>query len=328
MGRFLVTGTAGFIGWKVAQQLLERGDSVVGVDDLNDAYDVRLKEWRLGTLRGQSGFSFERADIVDRTALERVFEMGGRPAFNGVINLAARAGVRQSVENPWVYLATNATGTLNLLDCCRRWGVPKFVLASTSSLYGTHNPRPYVEDADTSQPLSPYAASKKAAEAMAYTYHYLHGIDVTVLRYFTVYGPAGRPDMSVFRFVQWIREGRPLTVYGDGRQERDFTYVDDVARGTIAALRPLGYDIINLGSDRPVVLADAIRMTEEATQAKATLEYQPRHPADVEATWANIDKAKAVLGWEPRTHFAEGVAKLVRWYDENREWTRDIRTGR
>ena len=327
MGRFLVTGSAGFIGWKVAEQLLERGDTVVGVDDMNDAYDVRLKEWRLGTLVGRPGFSFERADIVDRAALERVFEKAGRPSFDGVLNLAARAGVRQSVENPWVYLATNATGTLNLLDCCRRWGVAKFVLASTSSLYGTHNPRPYVEDADTSQPLSPYAASKKAAEAMAYTFHYLHGVDVTVLRYFTVYGPAGRPDMSVFRFVQWIREGRPLIVYGDGRQERDFTFVDDVARGTIAALKPLGYDIINLGSDRPVVLSDAIRMTEAATQAKAVLEYRPRHPADVDATWANIDRAKAVLGWEPRTHFAEGVSRMVRWYDENREWTRNVVTG-
>ena len=327
MGRYLVTGTAGFIGWKVAEQLLERGDTVVGVDDLNDAYDVRLKEWRLSTLVGRPGFSFERADIVDRAALERVFEIAGRPSFEGVINLAARAGVRQSVENPWVYLATNATGTLNLLDCCVRRGVPKFVLASTSSLYGTHNPRPYVENADTSQPLSPYAASKKAAETMAYTFHYLHGIDVTVLRYFTVYGPAGRPDMSVFRFVQWIREGRPLIVFGDGKQERDFTYVDDVARGTIAALKPLGYDIINLGSDRPIVLADAIRMTEEATGAKATLEYRPRHPADVDATWANIDRAKAVLDWTPRTHFAEGVGRLVRWYDENREWTRNVQTG-
>ena len=181
-----------------------------------------------------------------------------------MINLAARAGVRPSVENPWIYLETNATGCLNLLDLCRRDGVRKFVLASTSSLYGAHNPLPYAEDADTNRALSPYAASKKAAEAMCYTYHYLHGLDVTVLRYFTVYGPAGRPDMSLFRFCQWIHEDRPVRIYGDGTQSRDFTYVDDIARGTILALTPLGFEVINLGSDSPHALMDVVRMTEAA----------------------------------------------------------------
>jgi nucleoside-diphosphate-sugar epimerase len=327
MGRYLVTGSAGFIGWRVAHQLLERGDTVVGVDNLNDAYDVRLKNWRLNTLKERPNYTFEQLDIVNRPALEAVFERVGRPSFDGIINLAARAGVRQSVENPWVYLETNATGTLNLLDACIRFGIPKFVLASTSSLYGTHNPRPYTETANTDLVLSPYAASKKAAEVMAYTFHYLHKLDVSILRYFTVYGPAGRPDMSVFRFVQWIREGRPVIVFGDGKQERDFTYVDDVARGTIAALKPLGYEIINLGCDTPVVLSEAIRITERCTGQKAKIETRPRHPADVDATWANINKARVLLDWEPATDFAEGVRRLVEWYDANREWAREIRVG-
>jgi UDP-glucuronate 4-epimerase len=325
MGRYLVTGAAGFIGWQVSKQLLERGDEVVGLDNMNDAYDVRLKEWRLGTLRDRDGFAYHCADIEDRSALDSLFDRAG--PLDGVINLAARAGVRQSVENPWVYVSTNATGTLNLLDCCVRHDVGKFVLASTSSLYGSDNPRPYAETANTDRPLSPYAASKKAAETMAYTYHYLRGLDVSVLRYFTVYGPAGRPDMSLFRFVQWISEGRPVTVFGDGRQERDFTFVDDVARGTIAALRPIGYDIINLGSDTPVVLTDAIALVERFTGARANIRNVPRHPADVEATWANIDKARERLDWEPATSLEQGIERLVDWYNENREWTRDIVTG-
>src|SRR5690606_9370905 len=255
-------------------------------------------------------FAFHRVDITDRAALGGVFDSG----FDAVLNLAARAGVRQSVENPWIYLDVNATGTLNLLDLCVKHGTNKFVLASTSSLYGAHNPQPYSEDADTSRPLSPYAASKKAAEAISYTYHYLEGIDVTVLRYFTVYGPAGRPDMSLFRFVQWIREGRPVTVFGDGTQRRDFTYVDDVARGTVAGLEPSGYNIVNLGSDEPVVLNDAIALIERLTGQRARIERQPMHAADVPATWADIRRAKALLGWAPETRFDEGVRRLVEWY--------------
>jgi nucleoside-diphosphate-sugar epimerase len=223
-----------------------------------------------------------------------------------------------------VYIETNVTGTLNLLELCREHRVPKFVLASTSSLYGQHNPTPYREDADTSRPLSPYAASKKAAEVLCYTYHYLYGLDVSVLRYFTVYGPAGRPDMSLFRFVQWISEGRPVVVFGDGKQSRDFTFVDDVARGTIAGLRPLGYEVINLGSDRPVVLSEAIQLVEELVGRTAELEYRERHPADVLATWADIGKAGALLGWELQTGFESGVAQLVEWYRANRDWASQI----
>ena len=333
MATYLVTGCAGFIGWKVCEFLLADSHTIVGLDNLNDAYDPRLKHWRLAQLQGKPGFTFHQLDITNWQHLGELWriqgnsgETGGTQPFDAVVNLAARAGVRQSVENPWVYFETNVTGTLNLLELCREFGVRKFVLASTSSLYGADNPRPFREDANTDGPLSPYAASKKAAEALCYTYHYLYGIDVTVLRYFTVYGPAGRPDMSLFRFVQWMSEGRPVIVYGDGQQSRDFTYVDDIAQGTVAALRPLGYEVINLGSDEPIVLMEAIQLVEELVGKKASIEYKPRHPADVLATWANVNKAERLLDWRPQTQFRAGVARLVAWYQENREWAREIKT--
>jgi UDP-glucuronate 4-epimerase len=350
MAVYLVTGCAGFIAAKVVDLLLGDGHKVVGIDDLNDAYDVRLKTWRLARLEGRRGFVFHRVDITDREALGRVFDdargTGGKGrtpihhklppvSFDAVLNLAARAGVRQSVQDPWVYFGTNVMGTLNLLELCRGFGVSKFVLSSTSSLYGASTPRPFREDANTDGPLSPYAASKKGAEALCHTYHYLYGMDITVFRYFTVYGPAGRPDMSLFRFVQWISEGRPVIVYGDGQQSRDFTYVDDIARGTIAGLRclaqdgaaPGGYEVINLGSDEPVVLMDAIRAVEAAVGREAQLEHQPRHPADVLATWADITKAEQLLGWRPQTPFRDGIHNLVGWYRENRSWASQIATG-
>jgi len=322
MATYLVTGVAGFIASRVAAMLLEEGHHVVGVDNLNDAYDVRLKRWRLAQLEGRSRFTFHFADICDRAALERI--EGDSAAFDAVINLAARAGVRQSVANPWIYYETNVIGALNLLEWCRARGVKKFVLASTSSLYGRDNPMPYREDASTDRPLSPYAASKKAAETLCYTYHHLHGLDVTVFRYFTVYGPAGRPDMSPFRFVQWISEGR--IVFGDGRQSRDFTYVDDIARGTIAGLRPLGYEVINLGSDRPAVLMDVIKLIEELVGRPARIEYRPAHAADMPATWADIGKAERLLGWRPQVMLAEGMARLAAWYRANREWASRVAT--
>ncbi len=325
MASYLVTGCAGFIGWKVAEFLLAEGHTVVGVDNLNDAYDVRLKRWRLTRLQDQPNFTFHWLDITDRSALERsTFNV---QRFDAVINLAARAGVRPSVENPWVYYETNVMGTLNLLELCRELGIAKFVQASSSSVYGQGNPMPYREDQNTDHPPSPYAASKKAAETLCSTYHSLHGLDITVLRYFTVYGPAGRPDMSPFRFVQWISEGRPVTIYGDGTQSRDFTYVDDIARGTLAALRPLGFEVINLGSDRPIGLMDAIRVIEKLVGRRALVEYQPRHPADVKDTWAEIGKAEWMLGWRPEVAFEEGMARVVEWYRENRAWAREVETG-
>jgi len=321
MATYLVTGAAGFIGSKVAELLLRDGHRVVGVDNLNAAYDVRLKEWRLAQLKPLPGFTFRRLDITDKAGLEDLFRTF---AFEAVLNLAAWAGVRRSVENPWVYIETNVTGTLNLLELCKAHGVKKFVLASTSSLYGKDNPMPYREDANTDHPLSPYAASKKAAEALAYTYHYLYGLDVTVFRYFTVYGPAGRPDMSLFRFVKWIMEGEPVVVFGDGQQKRDFTYVDDIARGTILGLKPLGYEVINLGSDTPVVLMEAIRLLERLTGREANLVFKPRHPADVLATWADIGKAERLLGWRPQVGFEEGVKRLTYWYRHNKLWLKGV----
>jgi len=322
MSHYLVTGAAGFIAARVCELLLADGHRITGMDNLNDAYDPRLKHWRLDRLKAQANFVFHEADIAHAEALAPLEGQG----FDAVVNLAARAGVRQSTENPWMYVDTNVTGTLNLLEFCRRNRTAKFILASTSSLYGADNPLPYNEAADTNRPLSPYAATKKGAEALCYSYHHLYGIDVTVFRYFTVYGPAGRPDMSVLRFVQWISEDRPVVIYGDGSQSRDFTYVDDIARGTIAGLRPVGHGIFNLGSDRPVRLMDLLHTVERLVGKEARIEFRPAHPADVPATWADITRAREVLGWEPRTSYEQGVGAVVEWYRANRDWLRLIRT--
>jgi UDP-glucuronate 4-epimerase len=323
--RILLTGAAGFIGSRVAALLVEQGHEVCGIDNMCPAYDVRLKEHRLEQLRKLPSLDFRLGDISDNAALSALWEACG--PFDAVVNLAARAGVRQSVQDPWVYVSTNVTGTLNLLELCRRNGVGKFILASTSSLYGASNPVPFSEDADTDRPLSPYAASKKGAEAMCWTYHHLYGIDVTVFRYFTVYGPAGRPDMSIFRFVQWINEERPLRLFGDGKQTRDFTYVDDIARGTVAGLKTLGHEVINLGGDSPHDLLELIGLVEREAGKKARLEMHPMHAADVMATWADIGKSKRLLGWEPQVSLQEGVARACAWYRDNRSWAKDVETG-
>ncbi len=322
MGHYLVTGAAGFIASKVVELLLDDGHTVTGLDNLNDAYDVRLKQWRLQRLRCP-GFVFRELDMCNRDALrEQVFE---GVSFDAAINLAARAGVRQSVADPHLYIKTNVEGTLTLLECCRTFGVGKFVQASTSAVYGAATKTPCRENQPTDRLLSPYAASKKAAESLCHTYHCLHDMDITVLRYFTVYGPAGRPDMAPLRFVRWIAEEQPLTVYGDGRQSRDFTYIDDVARGTILALAQVGYDVFNLGSDQPIVLLDVIHTFEELLGKEANLVFAARHKADVPATWANISKASALLGWTPQINFAEGASRLVAWYIEHRDWARTLR---
>ncbi|QJA06384.1 NAD-dependent epimerase/dehydratase family protein [Thermosulfurimonas marina] len=322
MGWILVTGAAGFIGWRTAEFLLKEGHQVLGVDDLNDYYDPRLKKWRLGELRRWPNFRFFEVDIANLGALSVLFE-----AFEveAVINLAARAGVRASLEDPWAYYRTNVEGTLNLLELMRRHGVSKMVLASTSSVYAG-SPLPYREDLPVNQPLSPYAASKKGAEVLAYTYHHLYGLDISVLRYFTVFGPAGRPDMSYFRFIKWIDEGQPVIVYGDGEQARDFTYVDDIARGTILALRPLGYEIINLGGGRnPISINTLIAKIEALLGKKARVEYREFHRADMRVTWAEIDKARRLLSWAPEISLDEGLRRTVDWYLENRDWVREIR---
>ena len=321
MASYLLTGAAGFIGARTAELLLDAGHRVVGVDDVNDAYDPRVKRHRLAKLTARADFRFLELDIAKRDALARI----GDERFDAVLNLAARAGVRASVENPWVYVDANVTGTLNLLEWCRARGVRKFVLSSTSSVYGGSDAAVFREDQESSRPISPYAATKKAAEALCYTWHALHGLDVTVLRYFTVYGPAGRPDMSVFRFVRRIREGEPITVYGDGSMARDFTYVDDVARGTIAALRPLGYEIVNLGGEHPAEVRELVATVERTLGLEAEVRYEPAHPADVPRTAACIDKARRLLDWEPRVSLAQGVANAAAWYEAERAWAKDIR---
>ncbi|UCF87737.1 MAG: GDP-mannose 4,6-dehydratase [Nitrospiraceae bacterium] len=314
MKHILVTGCAGFIGWKVSQALLDMNKKVIGIDNLNNYYDPTLKKWRLSTLC-HPGFSFLKADIGNYKKMRDVFK---KNRIDAVINLAARAGVRASVENPWVYLDTNTKGTLNLLECCSNFNVKKFVLASTSSIYGLEE-MPFHEEKKTDSPLAPYSATKKGAEALCYAYHYLNGLDITILRYFTVYGPAGRPDMSIFKFIKNMDTGKAIPVFGDGNQTRDFTYIDDIADGTVRALKPLKYEIINLGSDHPVKLRYVIKLLEKNLGKKARIKKLPRHPADVTATWAHISKAKKLLGWKPRTTIEEGVEKTITWFFKNKK---------
>ena len=337
-----MTGAAGFIGSRTAELLLEQGHEVVAIDNLNDYYDVRLKIYRVRSMAESAGAGesllssldyrgssplvyggpdefeagsllFKRMDIENRSSLEKLF---GRTAFDAVLNLAARAGVRRSLEIPGEYLKTNVTGTLNILECMKKAAVPKLVLASTSSLYAGQ-PLPFEESLPVNNPLSPYSASKKAAELLAHSYHHLYGIDVSVLRYFTVFGPAGRPDMSPFRFIKWISEGHPIRLYGDGSQSRDFTYIDDIARGTVAALKPLGYEIINLGGgNNPVKITRVISWLEEMLGKKALIDRRPRHPADLPDTWADISKAGLLLDWSPEVGVRDGFARTVKWYRE------------
>jgi len=317
----LLTGVAGFIGWKTAEFLLNEGYNVIGIDNLNNYYDVRLKEWRLSTLKDRENFKFFKVDIENYGALKVLFDSYN---FDAVINLAARAGVRYSLINPHIYMTTNANGTLNLLELMREKGINKMVLASTSSLYAGQ-PMPFKEDLPVNTPISPYAASKKSAEVMAYTYHYLYGMDISVVRYFTVYGPAGRPDMSIFRFVKWIDEGTPIKIFGDGTQARDFTYVDDIARGTIKALKPVGYEIINLGGGKnPISLKEIISKLENLLEKKAVIDYREANKADMKETWADITKAGRILGWKPEIDIDEGLRRTVEWYKANKDWLKDI----
>lgn len=374
MATYLVTGAAGFIASKVCEFLLADGHTVVGIDNLNDYYDVRLKDYRLSRLLGindwQPGhdskastfispasypdlrspnsdlrserFTFRYLDIENLPALDAIF---AEFRFYAVFNLAARAGVRYSMENPHVYLSTNTQGTLNILECMRKYGVPKHVLASTSSLYAGC-PMPFSEDLPVNTPLSPYAATKKGAELLAFSYFKLYGLDTTVLRYFTVFGPAGRPDMSIFRFIKWIDQGEPIELFGDGSQSRDFTYVDDIARGTILAGRlfggrilgsnaglefpssgsaPAGYEVINLGGgNRPITISTMIGMIEDHLDRRAIIERHPQSPADMKETWADITKAGQLLGWRPQVSPEEGFRLAVEWYSTNRDWLRKL----
>ncbi len=324
MAHYLITGAAGFIGARTSEFLIEQGHSVSGIDNLNDAYDPRMKDYRLERLRALPGFTFHRLDISDWKQVETLQTQA--PKFDGVINLAARAGVRASVENPWSFVETNVTGTLNMLELCRRTGCPKFILASTSSIYGANPPYPTPESASSSEPLQPYAASKKGAEALVHSYHHLYQIDATILRFFTVYGPAGRPDLALFRFVQWIIEGRPVRVNGDGKQSRGFTYVDDIARGTISALKPLGYEVINLGGHEVITINGLIELIEQLTHKKANVVYGPPNPADMFTNWADVSKARALLDWTPQFGMREGTQALIDWYLAEQSWASEVLT--
>ncbi len=317
----LVTGACGFIGSKVAQILAEKGDIVIGIDSMNDAYDPAIKRHRRERLLEADGIEIVEGDIEDTNFLDSIFE---DHEFTTVFNLAARAGVRYSMENPSVYLQTNAQGTLNLLERMVRAEVPKLVLASTSSLYAGH-PLPFREDMPVNCPLSSYAASKKAAEALSHAFHHLHRVDVSIVRYFTVFGPSGRPDMCIFRFIKWIDEGKPIQIYGDGQQRRDFTFVDDIAEGTIAAAAPLSYEVINLGGGmEPISLLQVIEMIEERLGKKAEIEFEEAHIADLFSSRADIGKAKKLLKWEPKVSFEDGLDQTVEWFCENRDWVRNV----
>lgn len=327
--KLLVTGVAGFIGMHVARRLLERGDQVVGLDDLNDYYDVTLKRARLDELRKYPGFRFVEADVADRAALEEVFE----EAFERVIHLAAQVGVRYSLKNPRRYADSNLTGFVNVLEGCRHHEVQHLVYASSSSVYGANTAMPYSVHQGADHPLSLYGATKKANELMAHSYSHLYGLPATGLRFFTVYGPWGRPDMAPFLFVKKILAGEPIDVFNYGNHRRDFTYVDDIAEGVIrAADRPARpdadwdganpdpatgaapYRIYNIGAHRPVQLLHFIELLEENLGRKADKNLLPMQPGDVPDTYADVDDLKADVGYEPRTSVEEGVARFVAWY--------------
>jgi UDP-glucuronate 4-epimerase len=331
--KILVTGVAGFIGMHVARLLLQRGDEVVGVDNLNDYYDPRLKLARLDQIKAMPGFRFVQADISDRLAMEDLF---ARERFQRVINLAAQPGVRYSLKNPHAYIQTNLVGFGNLLEGCRHNGVEHLVYASSSSVYGANTRMPFSVHDNVDHPVSLYAASKKANELMAHTYSHLYGLPTTGLRYFTVYGPWGRPDMSPWLFTSAILEGRPIDVFNHGRMQRDFTYIDDIAEGTVRVLDRLPapdpafdtdapdpgtsyapYRVYNIGNHQPVELMTFIRTLEQALGREAQKNFLPMQPGDVVATYADIEDLKRDVGFEPKTSLAEGLARWVAWYRQH-----------
>ena len=325
MEKVFVTGVAGFIGSKTVEFLLDDGVEVVGIDDMNDYYDIRIKQLRLQRVRASKNaenFTFIEGDIENLGLLEKTFK---EHQFDAVFNIAARAGVRYSMVDPYVYVTTNTNATLNLLECMRKNNVKKFLLSSTSSLYAGQQ-MPYTEDLPVNTPISPYAASKKAAEMLAYSYHHLYDIDVSVVRYFTVFGPAGRPDMNILRFIKWIDAGETIELFGDGEQSRDFTYIDDVARGTIAAgKKMLGFEIINIGGgNNPISINQTIRWTEERLGKKAKIMNLPFHKADMLETWADISKAEKLLGWKPEIPVKDGMDRTFDDFIENADFYRKI----
>ncbi len=330
--RVLVTGAAGFIGSVLAHRLLDRGDEVVGLDNLNDYYDVRLKEARLARLQAREGFHFVKLDIVDRRAMAELFR---DQKFDAVVHLAAQAGVRYSIEHPSAYVDANLVGFANVLEGCRRSGVKHLAFASTSSVYGAGTKMPFSEHGGTDHPLTLYAATKKANEVMAHSYAHLYGLPCTGLRFFTVYGPWGRPDMALFRFTRGILAGEPIPVYNRGDMVRDFTYVDDIVEGVVRVLdKPASpqpgwdgnkpdpatslapYRIFNIGSNRPVKLMRYVEVLERCLGKKAKLELLPMQPGDVPATYADVSALEAAVGFRPATTVEDGISRFVAWYKD------------
>ena len=310
----LVTGAAGFIGFHLSRRLLEMGERVVGVDNLNSYYDVNLKRGRLKILQPYEHFAFYQADIQDLVALKDIFR--NHPI--GIVgNLAAQAGVRYSLKDPFSYQKSNLEGFLNLLELAREFGVKNFVYASSSSVYGSNKKIPFSVDDRVDTPVSLYAATKKANELIAHAYSHLYEIPCTGLRYFTVYGPWGRPDMALFLFTRAILKGKPINVYNYGHMKRDFTYITDIVEGTIAALeRPAPYEVFNLGNSNSVGLLDFIRILEEELGVEAKKNMMPLQPGDVAETSADIKRSKELLGFEPKTTLKQGVRNFVAWYRE------------
>ena len=327
-----VTGAAGFIGFHVAERLLQRGDDVVGIDNLNPYYDPTLKEARLQRLQRYERFRFERADIADREAMERLFA-GHRP--RRVVHLAAQAGVRYSLTHPHVYIESNVKGFLHILEGCRHNGVEHLVYASTSSVYGANTKQPFSEHDSVDHPLTLYAATKKANELMAHTYAQLYGLPCTGLRFFTVYGPWGRPDMALFLFTKGILAGEPIPVFNEGQMVRDFTYIDDIAEGVVRALDTTAtpnpawdgndpdpatsaapYRVYNIGNNRPVQLLEYIGALEKSLGRKAELQLLPMQPGDVPSTMADVTELEHAVGFRPATSVEEGIARFVAWYTE------------
>jgi nucleoside-diphosphate-sugar epimerase len=310
MKKVLVTGAAGFIGSRVCEMLASEGMAIVAADNFDPYYDIRLKHYRWEQLAALENIQLIELDICDEAKLDALF---AEHAFDAVVNMAAMAGVRFSIENPKKYFRVNASGFLGLLETMKAHGVRQIVQASTSSLYAGL-PMPFKESLDVRTPISPYAASKLGAEALGYTYSSLHGFDVTVLRYFTVYGPAGRPDMAPFRFTEWCLRGETIQLFGDGKQSRDFTYVDDIARGTVLALKKRlpGFEIINLGGggDRTTIL-DTIQMIAEKSGCAAKIDFLPVAQGDMLHTSANIEKARRMLEWTPEISLNKGIAEMT-----------------
>ena len=310
----LVTGAAGFIGFHLSRKLLEMGKHVVGIDNLNSYYDVSLKSGRLKILESYKKFTFYKQDIQDLDSLKAIFK---RHQLDKICNLAAQAGVRHSLKDPFSYQKSNLEGFLNLLEMAREYGVNNFVYASSSSVYGSNKKVPFSVDDRVDTPVSLYAATKKANELIAHSYSHLYHIPCTGLRYFTVYGPWGRPDMALFLFTDAILNKRPINVYNHGQMKRDFTYIDDIIEGTVSALdRPVPYEIFNLGNSNSVELLEFIRILEEELGQEAQKIMMPMQPGDVPETAADIRKSSEQLGFAPKTQLREGIKRFVEWYRE------------